>query len=85
MRRLCFLLFTAFVYSSTYAQDKLGNHGKYFTITATDSVWLDVYDNPDTSVVTQMIKEEKKDLLIIFEGIVHIGLHGLVTSEIFKE
>lgn len=73
MQRLYVLLFTAFICSYSCAQNKQVNQGKYFAISATDSVYLNVYDNPDTSVVTQMIREEKKDLLIIFDGIVNVG------------
>lgn len=84
MRRLYFLLVTALVSSCTCAQDKQGDHGKYFTITATDSVWLDVYDNPDTTAVTRMVKEEKKDLLIIFDGVVHVGYMDWLQAKYLK-
>lgn len=84
MQRLYLTLVPVLICSYSFSQNKEHNQGKYFSISATDSVYLDVYDNPDSSIITQMIKEEKKDLLIIFDGIVNVGCMDWLQPKYLK-
>ena len=84
MKRLCLLLFIAFIFSYSFAQNDQENNGRYFIISANDSVYLDIYDNPDTSMITRMIKEEKKDLLVICNGLVNVGYMDWLQAKYLK-
>lgn len=84
MQRLYVLLFTAFIFSYSCAQNKQINDGQYFKVSSTDSVFLEVYDNLDTSLVSKMISEEKKDLIIYFEGITNLRSTDILQVKFLK-
>lgn len=68
MFKMYLILLAVGSWSCSTTQTDAKENCRYFKIAAADSVCLDVADNLDTAKVDQIIKEEKKDLLIIFEG-----------------
>jgi hypothetical protein len=85
MQRLFLFLSTAFIYSYSFAQNKQVSYGKYFKISDVDSVFLEVYDNLDTLSVSKMITEEKKDLMIIFQGITNLRSIDVLQAKFLKD
>jgi len=85
MRIIYCLLLTAFGYTSSCGQNKQSINCEYFKVNNNDSICLDVSTNLDTGKVAQVIFNERKDVLLIFDGLVNSGKELLNSKNLKNE